>query len=327
MPDTAALKHIVFLDRATLAGTLPPLKLPHAWTDHAASSAGQVVARCRDADVIVTNKVPLTASILAQLPRLELVAVPATGTDHVDRQACEARGIAVLNCPDYSALSVPEHALALILALRRNLMGYWQDVADGAWSQAASFYAELHPVGDLHGTTLGIVGSGALGRRTAQLAEAFGMRVLRAERPRAAAVRPGYTPFAQVLREADVLSLHCPLDASTRGLVGERELRAMKPGALLVNTARGALVDEVALLRALDEGWIAGAALDVLEHEPPAADHPLLAKRRSNLIVTPHIAWRTPLAMERLARQLVEGIESHLRAQFTTGSKEHVEID
>lgn len=325
MPDTP--KNVVFLDRATLAAALPPLTLPHAWTDHAATSAEQVVARCRDADVIVTNKVPLTAAAIAQLPRLELVAVPATGTDHVDRQACAARGIAVLNCPDYSALSVPEHAMALILALRRNLLGYWQDIADGAWARATSFYAELHPVGDLHGSTLGIVGSGALGRRTAQLAEAFGMRVLRAERPQAASVRPGYTPFAQVLREADVLSLHCPLDDSTRGLIGERELRAMKPGALLVNTARGALVDEAALLRALDEGWIAGAALDVLEQEPPPARHPLLAKRRHNLIVTPHIAWRTPLAMERLARQLVDGIERHLHSQSTPGRKQHVQID
>lgn len=321
----AALKHIVFLDRATLAAEMPPLHLPHAWTDYAASAAGDVAARCREAHVVVTNKVPLTAAAIAQLPQLELVAVPATGTDHVDRAACAARGIAVLNCPDYSALSVPEHAIALTMALRRNLMGYWQDVGEGAWSRSRCFFAELHPVTDLYGSTLGIVGSGDLGGRTAQLAQAFGMKVLRAERRGAASVRPGYTCFEQVLAQADVLSLHCPLSAETRGLIGERELRAMKDTAILVNTARGAIVDEAALRKALDQGWIAGAALDVLEQEPPAPDHPLLTRRRCNLIVTPHVAWRTQLSMQRLARQLIEGIARHLQANSTQGSNPHVE--
>jgi glycerate dehydrogenase len=321
---TDSLKRIVFLDRATLAAELPPLPVPHAWTDYAASRPQDVPARCRDAHVVVTNKVPLDADSIAQLPELELVAVPATGTDHVDRSACAARGIAVLNCPDYSALSVPEHAIALMLALRRNLFGYWRDVAQG-WPDAPAFYAELHPVADLHGTTLGIVGSGDLGARTAQLAQAFGMRVLRAERRGTAAPRPGRTPFEQVLAQADVLSLHCPLTPETRGLIGERELRAMKETSLLVNTARGGIVDEAALLKALDQGWIAGAALDVLAQEPPPPDHPLLAKRRSNLVVTPHVAWRTSLAMERLARQLVDGIHGHLRAQAAHSNEHHVE--
>ena len=321
---TDFLKRVVFLDRATLAAEIPPLPIPHAWTDYAASRPHDVPERCRDAHVVVSNKVPLGADVIAQLPRLEMVAVPATGTDHVDRRACAERGIAVLNCPDYSALSVPEHAIALMLALRRNLPGYWQDVAQG-WPGARAFYAELHPVADLHGTTLGIVGSGDLGARTARLAEAFGMRVLRAERRGAAVPRPGYTPFDEVLAQADILSLHCPLTAETRGLVGERELRAMKHSALLVNTARGGIVDEAALLDALDHGWIAGAALDVLAQEPPPPDHPLLARPRSNLIVTPHVAWRTPLAMQRLARQLIDIIHSHLRAQATHPEERHVQ--
>lgn len=314
------MKHIVFLDRATLAGDLPLLQRLHVWTDHASTEADAVVARCRDAHVIVTNKVPLSAKAIAQMPLLELVAVPATGTDHVDRKACAARGISVLNCPDYSTLSVAEHAIALAMALRRNLVAYWQEIANGAWTRSAAFFAELHPLADLHGATLGIVGSGALGNRTAELGRAFGMRVLHAERPKALSVRPGYTPFNDMLREADVLSLHCPLQPDTRGLIGERELRAMKRSAVLVNTARGAIVDEVALLKALDQGWIAGAGLDVLESEPPPADYPLLAKRRHNLIVTPHVAWRTPLAMTRLARQLIDGIEHHLKGKTHVAS-------
>lgn len=319
------MKHVIFLDRASLPAEMPRLASPHTWTDYPATEAAQVVARCREAHVIVSNKVPLSAQTLAQLPLLELVAVPATGMDHVDLQACALRGINVVNCPDYSALSVPEHAIALAMALRRNLMAYWRDVPNGAWSASDSFFAELHPVCDLHGSTLGIVGSGALGSRTAQLGQAFGMQVLRAERPDATGVRPGYTSFQQVVREADVLSLHCPLQADTRGLIGEAELRAMKTTAILVNTARGGIVDEAALLTALDQGWIAGAALDVLEQEPPAATHPLLSKRRNNLIVTPHIAWRTPTAMRRLAQQLVDGIARHLQMQTTSGTQQNVQ--
>lgn len=318
---TQALKNIVFLDRSTLDATLPTLPVPHVWTDYATTTAPAVVERCRDAQVVVTNKVGLTAEMIARLPQLELVAVPATGMDHVDRAACASHGVVVFNCPDYSALSVPEHALALIMALRRNIPGYWQDVASGAWGRAEGFYAELHPVKDLYGATLGIVGNGALGRRTAQLAEAIGMRVLLAERPGASSVRPGYTLLNHVLAEADVLSLHCPLDATTRGLIGKAELRAMKPSAILINTARGALVDESALLHALDQGWIAGAGLDVLTQEPPSHDHPLLSRQRPNLIVTPHIAWRTPLAMQRLTRQLIDGIARHLQAHSSLSNE------
>lgn len=316
-------KNIVFLDRATLVAELPPLTLSHTWTEYDGTDPADVVARCRDAHIVITNKVPLSVQTVAQLPYLELVAVAAAGTDNIDRRACAERGISVINCPDYSALSVPEHAIALAMALRRNLVGYWRDMPGGAWSRSNAFFAELHPVADLHGATLGIVGGGPLGRRTGRLGEAFGMHVLFAERREAATVRPGYTPFDEVLRQADVLSLHCPLQPDTCGLIGERELRAMKPGALLINTARGPIVDEQALLRALDEGWIGGAGLDVLAVEPPLADHQLLVRPRHNLIVTPHIAWRTPLAMQRLARQLVEGIQRQYEAHDGDGGAGH----
>ena len=305
------MKRIVFLDRATVNADLPRPTVPHEWLDHATSTPDEVLSRCHGAHVVVTNKVPLTAATLAALPRLELVVAAATGVDHIDHAACAERGVALANCVGYSTPSVAEHAIALAMALRRNFMGYWRDAS--AWSQAERFYAELHPVADLHGATLGIVGHGALGRRTAELGAAFGMRVLRAERRGAAEARPGYTDFDMVLREADVLSLHCPLSDETRGLIGADELRAMKRTAILVNTARGALVDEAALLAALDAGWIAGAGLDVLCAEPPPADQPLLRAPRPDLIVTPHIAWRTPTAMARLARHVVAAIDEHYR--------------
>jgi glycerate dehydrogenase len=197
------------------------------------------------------------------------------------------------------------------MALRRNLVAYWRDVYAGDWSGSPTFYAELHPVADLYGSTLGIVGAGHGGKRIAQLAEAFGMRVLFAERKSATSLRPGYTAFEQVLREADVISLHCRFTAETRDLFGMREFEQMKRTASLVNTARGGIVNESELVEALDRKLIANAALDVLEQEPPARDHPLLLKPRADLIVTPHVAWRTQVAMSRLVKQLAEGIQKH----------------
>lgn len=304
--------HIVFLDRATLPEALPALRTRHTWHDHAHTASEQVVERARNADVLITNKVPLTASMLRELPKLRLVAVCATGMDHVDLAACAERGIAVRNCPDYSALSVAEHAIALMLALRRNLFAYREAVNAGRWSDSPSFYGAWFPFADLHGQTLGIFGAGSIGRRTAELAAAFGMRVLWGERRGASGPRAGYTAFDELLRTSDVISLHCPLTEETRGLIGAEALARMKPDALLVNTGRGGLVDEAALLGALLARRIGGAALDVLAVEPPAADHPLLRQSLPNLIVTPHVAWRTPLARQRLGEQLVVAIDDFL---------------
>lgn len=304
---------IVFLDRATLSpAPLPALTGGHEWVDFDASTPEQVAERAAGAQVLVSNKVKVTADALRRLPGLRLIAVPATGLDHVDLGYCRDHGIAVINCPDYSALSVPEHAIALLLALRRNLFAYRDAVREGAWARAGAFFAELYPLADLHGQTLGIVGAGRLGRRTAELAQAFGMKVLYAEHKQADAVRQGYTAFGDVLAQSDALSLHCPLNAQTRGLIGAAELARMKRTALLVNTARGGLVDEAALLSALADGTIAGAGLDVLAHEPPSPDDPLLQYRGHNLVVTPHVAWRTPLAAQRLADQLIAGIQAFL---------------
>ncbi len=305
------MRTIVFLDRATLSVDLPDFPFPHRWIEYPCTTPEQVVERCRDAQIVVTNKVPLPGDALAQLPQLELIGVPAAGVNHLDLETCRKRGIGVVACPGYSTISVPEHAFALMLALRRNLVPYWRDVHAGGWSGSPTFYAELHPLEDLYGSTLGIVGAGHGGKRLAELASAFGMRVLFAERKHASAVRDGYIAFDQVLREADTISLHCPLTDETRHLFGIAEFERMKRSASLVNTARGGIVDEAALIEALDRKLIANAALDVLEQEPPAANHPLLSNPRTDLIVTPHVAWRTQVAMTRLVTQLAQGIEQH----------------
>jgi glycerate dehydrogenase len=305
------LKTIVFLDRGTLSADMPRFSFPHRWIEYPSTAPAEVVERCHGAQIVVTNKVPLSREALLQLPELELIAVPAAGVNHLDLETSRERGIGVVTCAGYSTISVPEHAFALMMALRRNLVPYWRDVHKGGWSGSPTFYAELHPVADLYGSTLGIVGSGHGGKRIRQLAEAFGMRVLLADRRNAAALRPGYTAFDDVLRESDVISLHCPLTDDTWHLFGIREFELMKRTASLVNTARGGIVDEAALVEALDRKLIANAALDVLEQEPPAQNHPLLRTARADLLVTPHVAWRTDVAMTRLVKQLTDGIEAH----------------
>ncbi|SDR62113.1 glycerate dehydrogenase [Paraburkholderia tuberum] len=305
------MKNIIFLDRETLSVELPRFSFAHRWVEYPSTRTEQIVERCRAANIVVTNKVPLSREALLQMPHLELIGVPAAGVNHLDLDACRARRIEVVTCAGYSAISVPEHAFALMMALRRNLIPYWQDVHTGGWSGSPTFYAELHPVDDLYGSTLGVIGGGHGGKRIAQLAEAFGMRVLFGDRKGRTAVRPGYTRFDALLREADVISLHCPLTEDTRHLFSTAEFRQMKRTASLVNTARGGIVDEAALIEALDRKLIANAALDVLEQEPPARDHPLLRSQRTDLIVTSHVAWRTRVAMNRLVLQLVDGIEKH----------------
>ena len=307
--------HIVFLDRAALPTALPSLQREHTWRDHAYSDAIQVVERAAHADVLISNKVSLPADALRRLPWLRLIAVPATGTDHIDLAACAVLGIAVRNCPDYSALSVAEHAIALLLALRRNLFAYHESVNAGRWSDSPAFYADWFPTADLDGQTLGLFDAGTIGRRTAELAQAFGMDVLWAERRDAAEPRAGYTAFEDVLRTSDAISLHCPLTDETHGLIGAAELGRMKPDAILINTARGGLVDEAALLDALLSRRIGGAGLDVLSVEAPPAGHPLLRQTLPNLVVTPHMAWRTPVSMRRLGEQLVAAIGDFCRSE------------
>jgi glycerate dehydrogenase len=302
-------EHLVFLDRSTLQATLRIPSFDHTWAEHATTSIDQTVVRLRDATIALTNKAPLRAEVLAQLPALKLIAVAATGYDIVDVAACRERGIAVCNIRNYAVHTVPEHVFALLLSLRRNLFAYRADVERGRWQQSEQFCFFDHPIGDLHGSTMGIVGGGALGQGTAALARAFGMRVLFAEITPGASGRADRTPLNQVLAESDVISLHCPLTPATRHLIGPAQLRQMKRNAILINTSRGGLVDELALATALTEGWIGGAGFDVLISEPPTQGNPLLDLRLPNFILTPHVAWASKGAMQALADQLIDNVE------------------
>ena len=307
--------HIVFLERDSIRATVRRPGFPHRWTEYPATAPAAVHERLREATIVIVNKVALAGDLLAQLPKLRLVAEAATGTDNIDLAWCRQHGLPVTNIRGYAAGSVSEHAMALILALRRQLPAYRADVLAGKWQRSPQFCFFDHPIRDLGGSTLGLVGRGSLGRSLARLAEAFGMRVLWGERKSATTVRDGYVSFAELLAKADVISLHCPLTAETRGLIGTEELLAMKPDALLINTARGGLVDETALARALIEGRIGGAGFDVLSAEPPAGGNPLLELELPNFILTPHVAWASDGAMQALADQLIANMEAYVRGE------------
>lgn len=314
-----AAQHVVFLDRLSLKATVRRPAQAESYVEHDKTSVDELVAKLGHATVAITNKVPLRGPTLEQLPQLKMIAVAATGYDVIDVPYCKAHGIAVANIRNYAVHTVPEHAFALILALRRSLLAYRADVEAGLWQRSEQFCFFTHPIGDLHGSTLGIIGEGVLGQGTAAIARAFGMKVLFAdhEPPKMPGVE--FTPLDQVLAESDVLSLHCPLTPSTHNLIGLEQMRRMKRTALLINTSRGGLVDEAALIQALDEGLIAGAGFDVLTTEPPRDGHPLLDVRRPNFILTPHVAWASDGAMQFLADQLIDNIDA-----WTAGRPQHL---
>jgi glycerate dehydrogenase len=314
------MKHrVVFLDRASLKARVRKPACAAEYIEHEKTAASEIVERLQGASVAITNKVPLRAETLLQLPQLKMIAVAATGYDVVDIPYCKQHGIAVANIRNYAVHTVPEHAFAMILALRRNLLAYRQDVENGVWNKADNFCFFAHDIGDLHGSTLGIIGEGAIGQSTAAIGRAFGMRVLFADHAPPKMEGVTFTPHEQVLAESDVISLHCPLMPATRNLIDLAAMRKMKRNALLINTARGGLVDEAALIQALDEGLIAGAGFDVLTVEPPRNGHPLLDVRRPNFILTPHVAWASDGAMQFLADQLIDNIE-----RWDAGTPQHL---
>ncbi len=304
------MHRIVFLDRSTLRAELRRPNFEHTWTEHHTTAPGEVVDRLADATIAILNKVAIGRAELLRLPKLKMIGVAATGYDVVDVAQCRTQGVAVANIRNYAVNTVPEHVFALVLALRRNLIAYHDSVRRGRWQAADQFCYFDYPIGDLAGATLGIIGEGALGQGPARIARGFGMKVLFADHapPKPADVE--FTPLATVLAQSDVISLHCPLTAETRGMIGHNELKAMKKSALLINTARGGLVDEAALAQALAEGWIGGAGFDVLTNEPPKAGNPLLAPTLPNFILTPHVAWASDQAMQFLADQLIDNIEA-----------------
>lgn len=302
-------RHAVFLDHTSLdLGDLDLAPLHRAFDGcvlHERSSAAQVAERLQGARVAISNKVPLGAETFAACPDLELVLIAATGTNNVDLAAARAHGITVCNCQGYGTPSVAQHCLMLLLALATSLPDYQAAIRAGRWQQAQQFCLLDFPIVELEGKTLGLLGHGELGRAVGRLAEAFGMRVLLGQLPGRPA-RSDRLPLDELLPQVDALSLHCPLNEHTRHLIGARELGLMKPGAFLINTARGGLVDEQALADALRAGHLGGAATDVLSVEPPRDGNPLLTPDIPRLIVTPHSAWGSREARQRIVDQLAE---------------------
>ncbi len=307
--------HGVFLDIDTVDRRdldLAPLRsVLEQWSPYPATADREVRQRIRDADIVISNKVLLDRAALQTADRLKLVCIAATGTNNIDLEAARGLNITVCNVTGYATPSVVEHVFAQLLTLARRLDDYREAVRSGRWQQAVSFCLLDFPIRELAGMALGIIGYGELGRAVAAAGAAFGMHLLVAERP-GRSPRPGRTPFEEVLGKADVISLHCPLTAETRNLIGARELAMMKRDAILVNTARGGIVDEAALLQALHSGAIGAAAVDVLVEEPPRRGNPLLDSTLPNLLVTPHVAWASIRARQRLIDQLAGNITAWL---------------
>ncbi|WP_457092825.1 D-2-hydroxyacid dehydrogenase [Microvirga sp. P5_D2] len=303
---------VVFLDTGTFPTgiTIRDLSFPHDFVLHEKTSPDEVASRIAEADIVVTNKVPLRREALSQAPRLKFIAVAATGYDVIDLKACKDFGVTVSNIRNYAINTVPEHTFALILALRRSITAYHRSVTAGDWQKSGQFCYFDYPVNDLSGSTLGIIGDGVLGRAVADLGRAFGMRVLFSTYKGVSGMGPLYTPFEDVLRQSDVITLHAPLMPSTRNMISAAEFALMERRPLLINTARGGLVDENALYEALIGKQIAGAGFDVVTTEPPLNDHPFMRLLDlPNFILTPHIAWASREAIQGLVDQLIENIE------------------
>lgn len=302
----------VFLDASTLGSDIDLSPLAdlscHCWE---ITTQTDVISRANNADYIITNKVKITAEIMAELPKLKLICVAATGTNNVDLVAAKKLGIAVKNVTDYAGTSIAQLVFSYISELLLHTNHYAQLVKQGAWSQSPHFCVLDKPFVELAGKTIGLIGYGTLAKSVERVAKAYDMRVVIAERKGVQKVRSGRTLFEDVIKQSDILSIHSPLTAQTENLIGELELNNMQASAVLINTARGGIVDELALLQALREKRIAGAATDVLTQEPPEKNHPMLIQQPENLIITPHIAWATKEARARVLSKVMDNIRAH----------------
>ena len=308
----------VFLDFATLGPGLDVSAMRASLPDLTVfdvTNVDEVVERIRDAEFVLTNKIRLTGEILKAAPKLKFIGLTATGTDNVDIEVAKRCGIAVCNIRAYCTQSVAEHVFGSLLNLTHSLGQYIASVRAGEWQKSADFCLMTHPIRELSAMTLGIVGYGSLGKGVADVAEAFGMQVIVSARPGADAVDDGRVSFDELLRRSDVISLHCPLNDTTIRLFGEAEFRKMKSDAILINTARGGLIDSAALVAALNDGEIAAAALDVLPQEPPVDGDPLLDYKGPNLLMTPHIAWASNEARQAAVNQLTACIDAFLAGE------------
>ncbi|MCC2595608.1 D-2-hydroxyacid dehydrogenase [Pusillimonas sp. MFBS29] len=318
---TQALQ-VVFLDRDTISPetVMRPFSFEHELTVYERTSSEQVAERIANADIVITNKVPVRRAALETATRLKMVAAAATGTDNIDLEACAEKGIVVSNIRGYAVNTVPEHTFALIFALRRSIVAYRESVKAGRWQEARQFCYFDYPIKDLAGSTLGIIGEGSLGQSVAAIGRALGMKVLFAARKNGPKQGSLYTPFEQFLEQSDVITLHCPLNDQTRNLIGDDEFAKMNRKPLLINTARGGLVNDEALVRAMRSGQLGGAGFDVTTPEPPESDHPLMQLLDlPNFILTPHVGWASQEAIQGLVDQLVANIDA-----FQQGSPRNV---
>lgn len=294
---------VVFLDSATLPRSLQFDSPDIEYVAFESTRPDQVADRIAGATVVITNKVRLSAQNFADTNSLRLVAVAAAGTDNIDLEAAARHGVRVANVPDYGSFSVAEHVIATLFALRRNVVKYAQAAVDGRWSASPHFCWTGPRISDLGGSTFGVVGRGRIGEASAKLARGLGMEVIFAQTPDQPC-RDDEMPLADLLKRSDAVTLHVPLTPESRHMIDRTALATMKPSAVIINTGRGALVDPADLIEALRAGTIAGAAIDVLETEPPAPDHPLLARDIPNLLLTPHVAWASEKAQATLASKL-----------------------
>ncbi len=313
------MEKVAFLDRNSLKANLRKPSFDHEWVEYEQTLLSEVVERLKGVTVAITNKVPIRRESLDQLPDLKFIAVAATGYDVIDINACKEKGIGVSNIRNYAVHTVPEHTFSLILSLKRNLVAYRADVLAGRWQNHDQFCFFDYPIGDLAGSTIGIFGEGVLGQGTAKIAKAFGMNVLFADHPPPKAPDVIFTDPEEIFEKSDIISLHCPLTESSKNFIGLNQFKKMKKTAILINTARGGLVNEDDLVVALNDGLIAGAGFDVLTKEPPKEGNPLLNIKMHNFILTPHVAWASDGAMQFLADQLIDNVEG-----FISGNPQHL---
>jgi len=309
--------HAVFLDYKTVdandldLGSIEAL-LPEIVV-YSFSNQEEVLSRIEDVEVAIANKVVFDANVFARATKLKLICVTATGTNNIDLEAAKQSGVVVCNIKDYCTDSVVQHVLLSMLTLRHSSRDYSASMDNGDWQEGNSFSLLQHPITELSGKSLGIIGYGVLGQGVARAATTLGLRVLISEsfaennKPDEGIAR---VPFDTLLAESDIISLHCPLTDNTEGLFDETAFKKMKSSAILINTARGGLINDHALIKAIEDKAIAGAAIDVLDQEPPDSDHPLMQKQYSNLIITPHIAWAAREARQRALDRIAENIEA-----------------
>ncbi|MFT5571114.1 MAG: glycerate dehydrogenase [Cryomorphaceae bacterium] len=306
---------IVYLDRATLSATTQlraPLGL-HDWSCFDSTNPESVIARCMGAEVVATNKVPITQAILEACPSIRHIAVSATGYNCVDIDACSKHVVSVSNVPNYASTTVPEHVITLTLALRRELIAYRAQVIAGKWQTSKTFCVFDKPIRDVRNATFGVIGFGGLGEATGLLANALGMQVIYSSPSDKQSDFAKRVKFSELLARSDVISLHCSLTPSTHNLIGQHELAKMQPHCILINTARGGVANEKEVARAVQDNIIGGIGFDVLEQEPPTQGSPLLdISHLDNVIITPHTAWASEHALQRVADILIDNIDAFI---------------